>query len=172
MAMKKDSVFYEKQSFRQWWIWLIIIFLITFSLYNFIENGQYFSTAELIASLAVTAIIFILFFIIKLETKIDDLGVRVRLFPFHLQFKYFPWKTIRKAYIREYSAITEYGGWGLRLGLFGRGKAYNISGNIGLQLVLKDNKKLLIGTQKSEEIMKLLKEISNMKDLNNEKSTA
>jgi hypothetical protein len=159
--MKENSVFYEKQRFRQWWLWLIIIFAIGFTVYNYIENKQYFSSGELIASFAVTAIVFILFFIIKLETKIDELGIRVRLFPFHLQFKYFPWKTIQKTYIREYSPIGEYGGWGLRMGLFGKGKAYNISGNIGLQLVFKDNKKLLIGTQKSEEIRVFLEKLHN-----------
>lgn len=157
--MKENSVFYEKQRFRQWWLWLIIIFLLGFTIYNFIDNNEYFSPGELITSFAVTTIIFILFLIIKLETKIDELGIRVRLFPFHLQFKYFPWKTIQKAYIREYSPIGEYGGWGFRIGLLGKGKAYNISGNIGLQLVFKDNKRLLIGTQKSEEITKYLAEI-------------
>lgn len=159
--MKENSVFYEKQSFRQWWIWLIIIFSLGFTIYNFVDNNESFSSGEMIASFAVTAIIFILFFIIKLETKIDELGIRVRLFPFHLQFKYFPWKTIQKAYIREYSPIGEYGGWGLRLGLFGKGKAYNVSGNMGLQLVFNDSKKLLIGTQKSVEMKKFLPEINN-----------
>jgi hypothetical protein len=159
--MKENSTFYEKQSFRQWWLWLILIFVLGFTIYNFVDNNESFSTGEMIASFAVTAIIFILFFIIKLETKIDELGVRVRLFPFHLQFKYFPWKTIRKGYIREYSPIGEYGGWGLRLGLFGKGKAYNVSGNMGLQLVFNNNKKLLIGTQKSQEMRKFLAEINN-----------
>lgn len=157
--MKENSVFYEKQRFRQWWLWLIIIIVIGFIIYNYIENRQYFSMGEIIGSFAVSILIFILFFIIKFETKIDELGIRVRLFPFHLQFKYFPWKTIQKAYIREYSPIGEYGGWGLRMGLFGKGKAYNISGNFGLQIVFKDGRKLLIGTQKSEEMERFLAEI-------------
>lgn len=158
--MKENSVFYEKQRFRQWWLWLIIIIVIGFIIYNYIENRQYFSMEEIIGSFAVSILIFILFFIIKLETKIDELGIRVRLFPFHLQFKYFPWKTIQKAYIREYSPIGEYGGWGLRMGLFGKGKAYNISGNFGLQIVFKDGKKLLIGTQKAVEMKKFLEEMN------------
>ncbi|MCY0977835.1 hypothetical protein PGH12_15830 [Chryseobacterium wangxinyae] len=85
------------------------------------------------------------------------MGIQVRFFPFHLQYRYFPWKKIKKVSIRSYSPITEYSGWGLRIGMFGRGKAYNISGNIGLQLVFKDGKRLLIGTQKSAEIKQFLK---------------
>ena len=154
--MKQNPVFYEKQSFRQWWLWLIIIFLIGITIFNYFENSEEFATSEIAISSGVFLLIFLLFFLIKLETKIDELGIRVRLFPFHLQFKYYPWKTIEQAYIREYSPITEYGGWGLRQGLFGKGKAYNISGNIGLQIVFTNRKKLLIGTQKSEEIRTFL----------------
>jgi len=161
--MNENQNFYEIQRFRQWWLWLIIIFVLAFSAFNAAENAEFFSTTELIISLAVPVLILLLFFIIKLETKIDHLGVRVRLFPFHLQFKYFPWKNIDKAYIREYSPLMEYGGWGLRIVSFGRGKAYNISGNMGLQLVFKDGQKLLIGTQKSVEMKQFLEEKKNIK---------
>lgn len=154
--MNENQTFYEKQSFRQWWTWGLLIFVLAYSIYNSCDNHEYFSALELIFSVAVPILIMILFFVIKLETKSDELGIRVRFFPFHFQFKYFPWKSIHKAYIREYSPITEYGGWGLRFGMFGKGKAYNISGNLGLQIVFKDQKKLLIGTQKSMEMKKFL----------------
>ena len=157
--MDENYTFYEKQSFRQWWIWALLIFVLAYSIYNSFENNDYFSTSELICSIAVPILIMILFFVIKLETKIDTLGIRVRLFPFHFQFKYFPWKNIQKVYIRKYSPIIEYGGWGLRFGMFGKGKAFNISGNVGLQIVFKDQKKLLIGTQKSVEMKKFLEEL-------------
>ena len=163
--MNEKTEFYEIQRFRQWWLWLIILFVVGFSFYNLIENAAYFSTSELIITSSVSVFIFLLFFFTKLETKIDELGIRVRLFPFHLQFKYFPWKNIDKAFIREYSPLMDYGGWGLRIGFFGRGRAYNISGNLGLQLVFKDGKKLLIGTQKSNEIKQFLEQITKVKNL-------
>jgi len=157
--MDENYTFYEKQSFRQWWIWTLLIFVLAYFIYNSFENHKYFSASELICSIAVPTLIMILFFMIKLETKIDTLGIRVRLFPFHFQFKYFPWKNIQKVYIRKYSPIIEYGGWGLRFGMFGKGKAFNISGNVGLQIVFKDQKKLLIGPQKSVEMKKFLEEL-------------
>ncbi|MCU7618785.1 hypothetical protein NZ698_16440 [Chryseobacterium sp. PBS4-4] len=160
--MNENYTFYEKQSFRQWWIWALLIFVLAYSIYNSFENHDYFSASELIFSIAVPILIMILIFVIKLETKIDILGIRVRLFPFHFQFKYFPWKNIQKVYIREYSPITEYGGWGLRFGMFGKGKAYNISGNLGIQIVFKDQKKLLIGTQKSVEMKQFLEELEKV----------
>lgn len=86
----------------------------------------------------------------KLETEIDSTSVRVRVKPFHRRFKEFRWEDIRVAYVRQYKPIGEYGGWGLRRGMEGR--AYNARGNMGLQLVLNNGTKILIGTSKAEEL--------------------
>ena len=157
--MRENLTFYEKQSFRKWWLWFLNIIFLVYMIYNAFENHAYFSISELVISIAVPILLIILSFVMRLETKIDELGIRVKLFPFHIQFKYFPWRDIQKVYIRSYSPILEYGGWGLRFGFFGNGKAYNISGNMGLQIVFKNQKKLLIGTKKSEEMKKILEEI-------------
>jgi hypothetical protein len=78
-------------------------------------------------------------------------------------FKYYPWNEISKSYVRQYFPIREYGGWGLRLGIFGKGKAYNISGDKGLQVEFSDNKKLLIGTNKPDELAETLDKIGQYK---------
>jgi hypothetical protein len=59
--------------------------------------------------------------------------------------------------------LTEYGGWGLRLGILGKGTAFNVSGDKGLQLEFIDNKKLLIGTKKPEELTETLNKIGQLK---------
>ncbi len=41
--------------------------------------------------------------------------------------------------------------------------AYNVKGKMGLQLVLKNGKKNLIGTQKAEELKQILVERENKK---------
>nr|MBP6978828.1 hypothetical protein [Lentimicrobiaceae bacterium] len=56
-----------------------------------------------------------------------------------------------------YSTIGEYGGWGYRMGGKKAGVAYNISGNMGLQLELKNGKKILLGTKKPVEMEEALK---------------
>ena len=70
------------------------------------------------------------------------------------------WSEIDKAYVRQYDALGEYGGWGLKGGKLWKkekGKAINVSGDIGIQLELKDGKKLLIGTQMKTEVESVLK---------------
>jgi hypothetical protein len=55
--------------------------------------------------------------------------------------------------------LGEYGGWGIKYGLVGAGKAYSVSGMQGLQLYLKDGSRLLIGTQKSQEIQEIINKL-------------
>jgi len=57
---------------------------------------------------------------------------------------------------RTYRPIREYGGWGVRKGLFGRGKALNVSGNRGVQLVFRDGRKFLIGSRRADELARAI----------------
>ena len=68
-----------------------------------------------------------------------------------------------KSYVRQYSPIIEYGGWGLRFGIFGKGTAFNVSGNKGLQLEFINNKKLLIGTNKPDALTETLIKLGRLK---------
>lgn len=166
--MNKEIEFKEIQKFRQWWLILILfIILLTFNsalISQLIYNIPFGTNPVNNSGLIILAIIISLFcgfiFIIKLETKINQEGIYVRFYPFHLKFKFFKWQEIDNAFIREYSPITEYGGWGLRISLSGNGKAYNTSGNKGLQIVFKNGNKLLIGTNKQEELNLVVKQLN------------
>ena len=70
---------------------------------------------------------------------------------------------IATSYVRQYSPLLEYGGWGMRIGLFGKGKAWNISGDKGLQLEFTNQKKLLIGTNQPEELAATLEKIGQLR---------
>ena len=65
--------------------------------------------------------------------------------------------------VRQYSPLLEYGGLGMRIGLFGKGKAWNISGDKGLQLEFNNQKKLLIGTNQPEELAATLEKIGQLR---------
>ena len=75
-----------------------------------------------------------------------------------LKSKLIPWSEIGKIYVRNYNPISEYGGWGYRK--WGEGRAYNTKGRQGLQLVLKDGSKPLVGTQKKDELEKIVEIIN------------
>jgi hypothetical protein len=71
--------------------------------------------------------------------------------PFFRKCKKFSPAEIEKFEIRNYNALREYGGYGLKR-KFKYGQSFTISGKTGLQLYLKNGKKVLIGTQKKQAI--------------------
>ncbi|MFD0994232.1 hypothetical protein [Tenacibaculum geojense] len=151
--MKKS--FKEEQSFIKFWVFKLVllglipsIFLLTKQL---IENKTTVFSYSIFMLIIFSTTLFL--FLLKLKTKIDSVGLHYQFFPFHLSYKVINWHQIKSIYTRNYDAINEYGGWGLRSGLFwnNNGSAYNVSGSIGIQIELKNGKKILIGTQKQTE---------------------
>lgn len=169
--MDNEILFAEKQKFRQWWLWVILLAvngLLLFGVFKQVIGGQQFgdnpmSNTGLLFTAGLTLLLTILFINFRLETQIRKEGIYVKFFPFHLSFRQYTWNKISKSFVRKYNPISEYGGWGLRLGLFGKGRAFNVSGDKGLQLEFSDNKSLLIGTNKPDELTETLKKIGQLK---------
>ncbi|WP_299524386.1 hypothetical protein [Winogradskyella sp.] len=156
-------IFKEEQRFTQ--LWLIVLVVVSMMvplgiiLGSYIKNPNRFSGLELITIIGIITLASGIIFIFKLSSRIDELGIHYKFFPFHLKSRLIKWQDINTAYVRTYDAITEYGGWGLKGGALwkkSKGTAINVSGDIGIQLELKNGKKLLIGTQKENEAKKIL----------------
>lgn len=157
------KVFKEEQRFTQSWLIILmtisIILPITLIIKEYMKESSTMSSTEFILTLfgITLSITFIFFF--KLTTRIDEIGIHYQFFPFHLSMRKITWTEINKIHVRKYEPISEYGGWGLKGGFLwnkGKGTAINISGNIGIQIELKNNKKLLIGTKKEQEAKRVL----------------
>lgn len=169
--MEQNYIFKEQQRFRQWWLWLIIIGIDSLLIYGFVQQvmlgkpfgDQPMSDSALTLAAVLSAAVTLFSLSIRLETRITREGVAVRFFPLHFKYKQYAWETFSKSYVRKYAPLSEYGGWGLRFGMSGQGRAYNVSGNKGLQLEFTNQKKLLIGTRKPEELSLVLDEIGQLK---------
>jgi hypothetical protein len=169
--MENDILFTEQQRFKQWWLWLILFginFIFIFGIFKQVIGGQQFgdkpmSDNGLFMGFGIVFSLTLLFYFFKLETIIKTDGIYVRFFPIHIAYKKYAWDTINKSFVREYNAIGEYGGWGIHYGIFGSGNALNVSGNKGLQLVFTNDKKLLIGTNKPQELTEALLKINQHK---------
>ena len=98
---------------------------------------------------------FLLFALIAttLETRVTNEGVSFRWKPFQRKAKLFCWNDITKAEIIYYGFV----GYGLRI--TSHGLVYTAGGNTGLRLVLKSGRKIIIGTQKPEELEEFLGEL-------------
>ena len=157
--MEPSEVSYsEKQRFRQRWLWMLLLIFPVGSLWALFQEiilGSVFgSNAESIPVLFVLVVISAMFTLFMyttgLDTEVVEEGLRIRFWPFHLNWMLFPFSSILKAEAVTYSPLAEYGGWGIRYGR--KGKAYNVSGNKGVLLTLRDGMKVLIGS-KNHEVM-------------------
>lgn len=84
-----------------------------------------------------------------LDTEVRDDGLYVRFRPLTRRQR-IGWQEIVRAEARRYRPLREYGGWGIRWSP--RGKAWNVHGDRGVQLELADGRRLLIGSQKADEL--------------------
>lgn len=89
------------------------------------------------------------FLYMKLIVTVTDKAVEVYFRP--LTRRTIPLTDIARAEARTYSPVREYGGWGIR-GAIGRKRAYNVSGNEGVELALVDGSTLMIGSQNAGEL--------------------
>ena len=103
-----------------------------------------------VAGVIMPAVISAFLLMLRLETEVRGDGLYVRFFPFHRSFKRFTRGDLQEYYPCQYRPVREYGGWGIRYGA--KGKAYNVSGKEGVQLVLGSGQRLLIGSQRAQEL--------------------
>ncbi len=162
--------FSEEQRFTQ--LWLHILLVVSFIgpvilvVNDYLKKDDKGPTALLGLIIIIGAMVLIYGFIfsLKLKTKIDEIGIHFKFVPFHFKMRTINWSTIEKSYVRNYEPISEYGGWGMKGGKLwnkNKGLAYNVKGDIGLQLELKNGKKILIGTQKQDEMNRVLQTYSS-----------
>lgn len=156
------TMFSESQSFRKWLFVLVPLHVFFFiGIYQQVLMNKPFGDnpmpdVGLFIAEGVMILITLFFFTLKLETIIDEKGVSVRFLPIYRSYRIYQWSDINEAYVREFSPLMEYGGWGFRRSMKGNGKAWTTAGDKGLQIVTKDGTMFLVSTQKPEELQAVL----------------
>ena len=141
------NTFTETQKFRQWWVWLILLFVAGVTL------GGIATAPVAWPSLLVLAGVFSLILCWRQDTRYDDEGVHYRVFPL------IGWRTIRWVDMAT-ATVTTYGfvGYGIRWN-FGEW-VYNVAGNQGLRIKTTTGKRILIGTQRPDELRAFLRQLA------------
>jgi hypothetical protein len=170
MNQKSDTevIFREVQKFRQRSLWILLLItdllaLIFFGcgIFTQLIVGRAWGSRPMpdSALVIVGALIILLlsvityaFYRMQLITEVRNDGLSIRFLPLTTQL--IPFEHIKTCEARTYHPIREYGGWGIRYGR--KGKAYNVSGNLGVQLELIPGKSLLIGSRRPEELAKAI----------------
>ena len=156
-----NDTFQEVQYIRRvWWIMLLVIGIAALMWWGFVEQiilsqpwGSNPGPNWMIWLFwLLMGIGFPLFFLLlKLVVTVQTDGIHIRYFP--ITSRLIAYDEIEQVTARNYNPIREYGGWGVR-GIPGKSKkiAYNISGKEGVEIVLKDQRQIMIGSQKAQQL--------------------
>jgi len=157
--------FEERQYFRQRWLWLTVGLVVAAVWWGFIQQiarGTPFGGNPgpdwlvWLLWLAVGIGLPLLFWRAHLRVSLTEQELTIRYVPFTV--RHIPLVEVTGARAREYGAIREYGGWGIRGSRDKR--AYNVSGNEGVEVSLKDGRTVMIGSQRAQELERAIRAIN------------
>lgn len=148
-------LFTEIQRFRQWWVWAILLISCGIPLYIIFNDTtkSIYSFDGLFTIIILVSVILVMWFT-KLETVITEKSIQVKYFPF--VNKTFLIEEIEMMKVINYGFV---GGWGIRFWT-PYGTVYNTSGTKGLHFQLKNGKRYVIGTQKPEELQRIINQLN------------
>ena len=153
-----DIRFREEQRFAQWWIWLLLLALSAFAWWGFYQQiilGQPFGSNTgpdwvvwltfLLLGIGMPA----LFASIRLIVTVGGDQITINYRPFTTRCIGF--EEIESHEARTYKPIKEYAGWGLKGWSVDR-MSYSVSGRDGVELTLRDGKRVMIGSLKAQQL--------------------
>ncbi|MHC5066427.1 MAG: DUF6141 family protein [Planctomycetota bacterium] len=154
----RNGSFEETQRFSQPWIWAILLPLMAmawYSAYEQLARGRPVGDDP-----APDWVIWIVFGLVgvgiplllglgRMRTTVGKGELLIDYLP--LARKRIPLDDIVSHEACTYRPLLEFGGWGVRWWP-GRGMAYNVKGNEGVRLVLRNGKKVLVGSQRAKEL--------------------
>ena len=135
--MDKKPAFYEKQQFRQWWVWLSLLGPVLPLLGILLYQA---TTGEEVGD----------------NPAPDDTGISVKFGPFHRKWRHYPWDSVTGCEVKRFNPMIDYGGWGIK------GNSYTVAGKMGMLVRFKDRYSQMVGTQKPEELKRVLEQYGKL----------
>lgn len=143
--MSHEGTFREVQRFRQRWLWAVVV---GGGLVSAVTGGP--------VGVLVAAVLVAFVWSLRLVTEVRDDGLYVRFAPFHRSFRRVAWSEVESVESTRYRPLREYGGWGIR---WRPGTvAFSVSGSRGVLVERPDDRDLLVGSQRPDELATAIRE--------------
>jgi hypothetical protein len=153
--------FQEKQRLNLWWLYILLGLetIVVGSIILFDKGGMSLNDLKEAYYIPIIALLlpYLIVYLITINSfflQIDENGISYHYWPFSKK-KVISWTGIESLYMRKYDALGEYGGWGVKTRLWFKlnDKAYIFNdSNLGLQLLLPNNKKILFSITNTDEL--------------------
>jgi hypothetical protein len=150
--------FSEEQRFEWFWTAMFCVpaVMLGYALYREVWLKQpILSDALMWPAFVVALVVAVWFLRLKLVTEVRDDGLFI-CFVWLWPERTIPWAQIRSVDTRTYRPIRDFGGWGVRWAA--RGIVYHARGKRGARLVLASGERVLIGSQRADELARAIAE--------------
>lgn len=166
--MNNQEIYREVQYFPKWLYWLLCLSLgpsclmLVYGMYQQMVLHRPFGDnpgSDLMLILVFIFELAMLVFLIQLRltTVVTDQELLVQMQPLHFRPVKVKLTDVRQIEVVTYNALGDFGGWGIRYGK--GGKIYNAQGNKAVCISYLSGTNLMIGSQRSEELMAAIKRI-------------
>ncbi len=156
--------FREVQHFRRSWLWLVVLLPTILAWWPFVRQvlgGQPVGQHPLpdwgvwLVWLLIGVGLPLFFGLLRMEVELTDRELTIVYRP--LARRRVLLAEILQVEVRHYNALKEYGGWGVK-GWSRDKMAYNVSGDQGVELRLKDGRSLLVGSRRPDELAETIRQ--------------
>jgi hypothetical protein len=147
-----------KKSFTDFFKITGAVFLAALAFHFIHRKGKIDDWATILFICFVLCILIAVVTSMRMVTQIRDDGIYVKFPPFQPAYSRFVWEDIQDIEVRKFNALAEYNGWGIKYGVSGKG--YVVAGDTGIQLTLRDQTRVLISTQRPEEVITVLRSLN------------
>ena len=106
-------------------------------------------------------IIYFMLTLSRLYIKITDNGVFFRFSPYHNKERFISKEEITAFSVRKFNVYREFGGYGLKKIKGKKTWALTVKGNTGLEIIMQNGKKVMLGTQRPDFILTAMEKMSN-----------
>ena len=159
MNTEKELVYQEVQKMRQvTWIMLIVFGIALLIFWGFVQQiilGEPWGTnpaPDWMMWLLLVAFGFGLpLFFLRLQLVLGVYTDHILIDYRPLTRREIPFSEINQAKARRYDPIREYAGWGIK-GWSSQKVAYNVKGKVGVELILHDGRRIMLGSQNAPQL--------------------
>ncbi len=159
VAIQPPAAIYREEQRFGWWVYALMLLMVgmawaLFEGRGLIRPGIFGQRAQqlffAVAAGMSLPIVFMLG-VLRMTTIVTPADVRVWFGFFPTYRRSISMITIARVEVVQYRPIADYGGWGIRIGRDGE-RVLNARGNRGVRFHLIDGSRILIGSQRPEEL--------------------